>query len=367
MPKRILVVEDEQEIRKDIIRTLDLSNYFTIDAFDGADGLAKAKEQKPDLIISDIMMPKLDGYGLLRELQKNPETASIPFLFLTAKNDHMDLRKGMNLGADDFITKPYDIEELLSAIEVRLEKYDKSEQIHEKKYKQLRSSINKSMPHEIRTPLSLILGYSDYLLKKIDHTSINESKEMLTNIYEAGKRLNRLFENYLCYLNLETNILNPAEIKKIRRKKTYFAELVIKDVAIYHTESLGRRKDLKLDITDSSLNISEENFVKMLKEILDNSIKFSPIGTPIEISSRIKDDYYHICIKDYGRGMAKDQIDNIGAFIQFDRNLYEQQGSGLGFAIVKKICDLHECELKTVSSINEYTEVNLSIPIFKGQ
>lgn len=361
MHKRILIVEDEQEIRKDILRTLVLSNYEAIGACDGFEGLEKASKYKPDLIISDIMMPRLDGYALLRELQKNPETATIPFLFLSAKSDRNDIRDGMNLGADDFITKPYDIEELLDAVQIRLKKYETNEDIHSKKMERLSSSIHRSIPHEIRTPLSLILGYSDYLLKKFDSTSPYEAKEMIENINEAGKRLNGLFENYLFYANLEDILSNKLQLAKIRSQRTYYPELTIKDTVIHYTDNKGRRNDIRFKIEDTCINISEEYLAKAIKEILDNAIKFSKEDTPIEISARSTGDEYIISIKDYGRGMTKDQIDSTGAYIQFERKLYEQQGSGLGIAIVKKIAEIFNGELEIESKVGSFTSVSLRL------
>lgn len=124
MKKRILVVEDNQEVRENIVELLDLSNYEVFSAENGKEGVRIAGEQLPDLIICDVMMPELDGYGVLRILSGNPKTKYIPFVFLTAKAERDDFRKGMNLGADDYITKPFDDSELLAAIEMRLKKHE---------------------------------------------------------------------------------------------------------------------------------------------------------------------------------------------------------------------------------------------------
>ena len=165
MSQLILVVEDEDIIRNDIMTSLLLSDYQVFEARNGKEALEKIKLHLPDLIISDIMMPVLDGYSLLTELQKDPETASIPFLFLSAKTDRNDLRTGMNLGADDYITKPFDIQELILAVKSRLKKHKMSEQAHQQKFEELRSSIRNMLPYEIRTPLNAILGFTDFLLK----------------------------------------------------------------------------------------------------------------------------------------------------------------------------------------------------------
>ncbi|MEO8765969.1 MAG: response regulator [Ginsengibacter sp.] len=120
--KKILIIEDNLEVRENTAEILALSNYEVITAENGKAGVEKALKDRPDLIVCDIMMPVLDGYGVYHLLSKHKETASIPFIYLTAKSEKADVRKGMEIGADDYITKPFDGIELLRAIEIRLKK-----------------------------------------------------------------------------------------------------------------------------------------------------------------------------------------------------------------------------------------------------
>ena len=120
--KKILIIEDNLEVRENTEEILSLANYEVVTAANGKIGVDLAQREKPDLIICDIMMPELDGYGVLHILGKKEETARIPFIFLTAKTEKSDIRKGMALGADDYLTKPFDDTDLLNAIEVRLRK-----------------------------------------------------------------------------------------------------------------------------------------------------------------------------------------------------------------------------------------------------
>ncbi len=122
--KKILVIEDNQDVRENTADILELEGFEVTTAENGKIGVELATQLLPDVIVCDIMMPFLDGYEVLEELNKNPQTSSIPFIFLTAKTERTDLRKGMNLGADDYLTKPFTEEELLEAIESRLKKYD---------------------------------------------------------------------------------------------------------------------------------------------------------------------------------------------------------------------------------------------------
>src|SRR5689334_5754226 len=120
--KSVLVIDDNQNIRENTAEIMELAGYKTLTAENGKKGVDIAVKEKPDIIICDIMMPELDGYGVLHLLRKNPETQDIPFIFLTAKTERADFRKGMEMGADDFVTKPFEEIELLNAVEIRLKK-----------------------------------------------------------------------------------------------------------------------------------------------------------------------------------------------------------------------------------------------------
>ncbi len=122
--KKILVVEDERVLQKNIIKILRLEGFEVIGADDGASGVACARQESPDLIVCDVMMPEMDGYQVLKTLQDDVNTALIPFIFLTAKTDRSDMRQGFEMGADDYLVKPFDADELLRAIEARFKKQE---------------------------------------------------------------------------------------------------------------------------------------------------------------------------------------------------------------------------------------------------
>ncbi len=152
--KKILVIEDNTDIRENLEELLELSGYEVRVAENGKVGVQKVKEAKPDLILCDVMMPELDGFGVLRILDRNPTTADIPFIFLTAKAEKTDIRKGMNLGADDYITKPFDDVELLDAIEMRLKKSERLKAVAGNSPENLSSFINEAKGMEALENLS---------------------------------------------------------------------------------------------------------------------------------------------------------------------------------------------------------------------
>lgn len=177
--KTILLIEDNTDIRENLAEILELANYKVLTAPDGQAGVTLAVQQKPDLIICDIMMPVLDGYGVIHMLQKNKDTTNIPFIFLTAKAERAEVRKGMELGADDYITKPFNSTELLNAIESRLKKAE---------------LLKRDIPADISGVQTLIsTANGKDLLKELTElrsTNIYKKKE---TIYSEGARPHRLY------------------------------------------------------------------------------------------------------------------------------------------------------------------------------
>lgn len=177
--KHLLLIEDNNEIRENTGEILQLAGYHVRTAENGKIGVEMALEQKPDLIICDIMMPVLDGYGVLHLINKNPDLAGIPFIFLTAKSERGDFRKGMELGADDYITKPFNDTELLSAVESRLKKTD----LLKKEYN--------TNADGLKTMLS-DFGGKKALDELKEHRNINSYKKKQV-IYTEGNHPSRLF------------------------------------------------------------------------------------------------------------------------------------------------------------------------------
>lgn len=144
MSKKVLIIEDNNDIRENVVEILELAGYQVSEAKNGKAGVELAVKNLPDVILCDIMMPELDGYGVLYMLNKNPETATIPFIFLTAKAERIDLRKGMEMGADDYLTKPFDDMDLLNAIESRLKKKELQKNFYSKSLDRLNNLIGKN-------------------------------------------------------------------------------------------------------------------------------------------------------------------------------------------------------------------------------
>ncbi|MGB8685949.1 MAG: response regulator [Microcoleus sp.] len=360
---KILVIEDEASIRENILELLEAENFEALGAANGKVGIKMAIEQIPDLILCDMMMPEIDGQGVLKALRAEPVTATIPFIFLTAKADKTDIRLGMEIGADDYITKPCTPQEILKAIAIRLEKHQAISRQSQKTLDELRSNISMSLPHELRTPLNAILGFSELILSEYRLLEESEILEMIGHIQVSGHRLYRLIQNFLLYADLQIAATNPSLIEEMRNSEFSCVKSLLSEKARQQAKQANRTEDLKLNLQDSSVAIDAMRLTKILEELLDNAFKFSSEGTPISVSTLVEDRTFILSVKDQGRGMTADQIAQLEAYMQFDRKHYQQAGLGLGLAIVQRLAELHGGELKIESSPQKETIVSVFLPV----
>lgn len=247
--KKIAVIEDNHDMRENIEEILMLADYDVVTAKNGKEGVELVKKELPDLIICDIMMPELDGYGVLYYLSKIPETSAIPFIFLTAKTERSDMRKGMNMGADDYISKPFEEMELLGAIESRLKKRSKFKEVEtfDNKWEGFQKIVGDLTGLDVLKKDAAIKAYTKkediykegetpkYLYYVKDgrvrsYKSTNDAKEMATSVYGPGD-----FFGYSELLSQErytesTMAIDSATVALI--PKTEFEALILEDKEI---------------------------------------------------------------------------------------------------------------------------------------
>lgn len=361
MMKTILVIEDEPTIREIITEFLEDVDFKVISAENGARGIELAVAHTPDLILCDIMMPELDGYGVLAQLRSQPQMTTVPFVFLSAKADKPDMRQGMELGADDYVTKPFTRAELLNAVHSRLDKQATVSEHYRHKLDDLRNSISYSLPHELLTPLNGVAGLSDYLKEAHNTIKPDEILEVADLIHRSAKRLTRVVQNTLLYARLHL-LTQEAE-----KPHEYLSDCLEQPDAVITkaaqtTAAADRSADLTLQLNPVPVRISEPNLTKIVEELVDNACKFSEPGTPIQVSSQLQDDRFILEVLDQGRGMTPAQVADVGAYVQFERKFYEQQGSGLGLAIVRQLVQIYSGDLAIESAPNHHTLVRISLP-----
>ncbi len=361
--QRILIIEDAEDVRSLITATLENNGFQTLAAEDGVAGVALAQKHLPDLILCDVQMPRLDGYGTLAALRQQAATATIPFIFLTGITDKTHLRQGMELGADDYLTKPFSLEELLAAVNARLQKQAVISHRSNQRLEELRDNISLALPHELITPLNAIIGFSWLLLEEGGSRPPQEVRDFAQNIHQSALRLQRMVENFLLYSQIELVAVDPQSLAALRQTDGVPIKERITLVARQKAEQVQRADDLTLHIEDVTLPMAMGQLEKIVLELLDNAFKFSDSGTPVLLCAALQGRLFTLSVTDQGRGMTAEQIASIGAHMQFQRRLYEQQGSGFGLAIAKRLTELHGGELAIECTPNEKTMVRVVLPL----
>lgn len=252
--KKILIIEDNDIIRENTAEILELADYTVITAENGKKGVELAKSILPDLILCDIMMPDLDGYGVLRILTKNSETSGIPFIFLSAKSEKSDLRKGMNLGADDYITKPFDETDLIEAVEIRIERKER---------------IDKNVKATLKT-LNAFFEESRGLdeLKDLSKDRKEKNFGRKEKIYHEND-----YANYLYFIIsgkvkcLKTDTFGKEYITEIHAEGDFFGYLTLLDNGEYHETAIA--------LEDSTIAvIPKQDFLSLIQKNRDVSAEF---------------------------------------------------------------------------------------------
>ncbi len=360
---RVLVIDDEDAIRQMIVYSLKKDGFDTFGTGNSVEGIELARKQLPDLIICDVRMELVNGYQMLTAIRNDPTTSSIPFILITADQSRSGMRQGMELGADDYLGKPFTSAELIGAVNARLQKHRALFRQAESKLEQLRTQLSTALPHELRTPLNGILGYADIMRKQFAELEPIEVSQMAERIYKNGKRLNRLVENFLIYAQLEVLKADTQTVESLRKSHMNNVGKLVDTMARQKAYESSRSNDLELHIADAAIAISSDYFSKIFEELFDNALRYSKKGSPLQVRTEIREKVFLLQIKDQGRGMTAEQMQNIGAYTQFERKIYEQQGSGLGMTVAKRLAELHAGTLRVESDYGSGTSVMVTLPL----
>lgn len=360
--KRILVIDDEEWLREMVRMALNQRGYEVIEAGDGSVGFEIARKQLPDLVLCDVNMEKMDGYATLSALRNDTATAAIPFILMTGLADNAGMRQGMELGADDYLPKPFTLDGLYGAVEARLKKAKTVQDQAQGALTDLRQNLSMMLPHELRTPLNGILAYADMLASDPSSFSHEEIADMGQTIAQSGRALERLVGTFLAYSQVEILRADPQVNISLRAKRTTNAAQCAEETARKHADEAKRGGDLQLNLSPLVVGMSEEYFSKLIGELTHNAFKFSKAGTPVSVTLAASAGTVVLTVSDRGRGMTADQIGKIGAFMQFDRKTHEQQGLGLGLTVARRLAEIHDGVLTVESELGTGTTVTVRLP-----
>ena len=364
MSEQILIVEDDTAMSGGIRDILEMNGYRVELAENGLEGLRVLQDFLPDLIISDIMMPEMDGFEFLEKVRQNPHWGAIPFVFLTAKGQRPDIRAGKQLGADDYLVKSVDMDDLLVVVRAKLDRALTIKQQSRREMDDLKRTLLNMLSHEFRTPLTYITGYVDLIQE--GEWSPEDLEKFLSRIKSGSSRLNRLVEDFLLLVRFETDDARQAYLMDHGAYRGWASMLTrvferLADTAAHKQVTLHSEIQPDVPAVDAHENYLEN----ALSRLVDNAIKFSkPSGGEVWVKVYAADGQVYCMVKDQGIGIPRAEVERVfDRFHQINRQRIEQQGAGVGLALVKSIVDLHGGSLICNSVEGAGSEFIIVLPV----
>ncbi len=347
----ILIVDDDLAFRVLLRKMLGEQGYTIVEAEDGQQALAIMIQSIPDLIISDIRMPQMDGFEFFKRLSKNPHWSGLPFIYLTAYNDYESYRQSKELGVDDFLSKPVDMPLLLSVIKGRLHRAGQIKKALDTELDTIKKKLLHLFSHEFRTPLTHIKGVSDILTDE----SVNFDEDSLRKFYQILKdgtdRLQILMEEFLTVARIEASY---AMREAHQCRAPFDLSRVVDEVKLQFMER-AKEKEITLikEMPRQDVRVTgcEVQVREILRRLMDNAITYTSKDGVIKLSLTILDRAISVEVQDSGSGIESHELPHIfERFYQVGRNRNEQQGIGLGLYISRTFAEINGGTLN-VSSI----------------
>lgn len=366
--QRVLVVEDDAHLLTGIRDILELEDYRVLTAKNGQAGLTVLQsdpDNPPDVIVSDIMMPHMDGFEFLEEVRKEDKWVMVPFIFLTAKGERTDQHRGRKLGADIYLTKPFDAEDLLVAVSSVLKRTADMSRVAADKMMDQKRKILTILNHEFRTPLTLVVAYAE-MLKEFDPNSMSDGEVMtfLRGVNSGADRLRRLVENFIALVELDSG--EAQKTVDWRSRPVEDLSMIVDDAMrqVELPDQRPRNWEKKITPDLPTVSVDVQYMTIAVREMLDNAAKFSSDGQTITLSACHVGENIEIVVSDEGRGIAAAEHEKIWEpFYQIDREQFEDQGAGSGLAIVDGIVKLHRGSREVQSSPGKGSVFTIRIPV----
>jgi two-component system, sensor histidine kinase and response regulator len=363
---KILVIEDESNVRENLVELLEAENFEVFSAENGFEGISLAQEHHPDLILCDITMPVLDGYDVLSNLRQDPEIAITPFIFLTAMAATDEIRQGMNLGADDYLTKPFSRQGLLTAIQTRLSKQNIYNHNTDALLRDIGDRFSYSISEKIFNPLDEILGASKIFIQDADSIMSSDIKELGDHIQANTKFLKRAILNVFMYLNMELLFRNPEALKVIQNIYTMRPGDFIFMISMQMAKKYECSKSLTVNTSNARLKIATNDWKKIIEESLDFIFSLPQKNSSTNIEANIVEDIfqYSVCFKT--DELPLDLFQKVSQNKTQNQAFYEDLDPGLGLLIIHFIVKLYDGKFSIIADKNAFEEslvLLISFPI----
>jgi signal transduction histidine kinase len=323
----------------------------------------------PDLIISDISMPHMNGFELFETVRSHTEWIDIPFIFLTARSQIEDLRRGYDLGADDYLVKPFDQEHLLLIIRSKLKRREEwLERLRgqQQAITEARQVLATMVAHELRTPLMSISMVSDMLSREFDRMDGDQVRELLEAMQGGSARMNRLVEQMIMYVQLQSGALSDS-IRRLSRPSPVHDLLV---GALDRAQQFNYRQfPVSVDLEQRTPGLMVKGDLASIRhalaEVVLNAMGFSRSGGVVRVVQWADSDAVCISVIDQGAGISPDEVEHVfEPFYQAGRHRSEQQGIGIGLTLARGIVEMHGGSLVLESHLRIGTQVVMTLPLF---
>lgn len=335
-------------------------------AANGVEGLKVLGKNVPDLIVSDIKMPLMDGYEFVAAVRARPEWVAVPVIFLTAKDQRADIRLGKQLGADDYLTKPFEDEDLLVAISAKLKRRSEIDAVHADTLMALKRAMLGALNHEFRSPLASIVAYSELIGDSERAVDTDAFSNFMEGLRAGVSRLARLVEDYLLLVSLQTDQAR-LDYEYRRTHLDYWPGFINPLVETYREQAAERRVTLEVECP-SDLPAVEADPVYLsnaVGRLLHNGIKFSSeSGGLVRLSIAADEGWLNIRVADDGVGIRKSDLPHVfDLFVQIDRQQREQQGTGIGLTICREIVEMHGGTVSATSQLGRGSTFVIALPL----
>ncbi|UZQ56071.1 hybrid sensor histidine kinase/response regulator [Trichothermofontia sichuanensis B231] len=384
----ILIVDDEPTNFEVIEALLANQSYDLHYSASGLEAITSLATFAPDVILLDVMMPDMDGIEVCRQIKAMSQWQAVPIIMVTALNSKEDLARCLEAGADDFISKPVNGLELRARVHSMLRikcQYDRIQSfaklqrntitLLQENLQELRGNLASTLPHELNTPLTSILFALNLIKRSVDPQSDPKLYGLVEIAYQSSMRLEGLTQKFLRYLHLELVTIDLTDdagvngtnsLKLAADEDIITPSLEIVYLAQIIAEQYQRSADLICEIEAVDLAVNPQYLRWIVSELVDNAFKFSPDHTPVILRSERHHQRLHLWLNNQGRGMTEEQIAKVGAFMQFERQTYEQQGTGLGLRIAQKALELYASRLHLTSTYQQGLTVDWDLPIVQS-
>jgi two-component system, sensor histidine kinase and response regulator len=361
----ILVVEDEVAVRDLIVTILEEEGYRVLGAGDGEEGLARMATAVPDLVVSDINMPKMGGYAFYDAVRARPHWDRVPFVFLTGQGEHRDVLAGKKLGADDYLVKPILPADLLVSVRARLDRQKRLDSLRDRQVAEVKNAILAVMNHEIRTPVTWLAGGAELLRDATADLDREQVRQVLDGILAGSERLVRLAENLVFLVDVQTGEARRT-FEERKRLLPDLSDLLRECLRFAEPRARAEGVRLMLEAPGPPPLVAGDADMMMaaVHRLLDNAIKFSK-GPEAEVTLALfaSGPRTVIEVRDRGVGVRPEDLSRItDLFVQSGREKQEQQGTGSGLTIAREVAALHGGTLELTSEHGKGTTARLVLP-----